>query len=61
MKFKQKDNKGIIVSVMKIGLESFKEKTKNENGISQKVQDLQLSHQTIGSRIKDLSNNIKDQ
>lgn len=36
---------------MKIRLESFKEKTKNENGISQKVEDLQLSYQTIGSRM----------
>lgn len=46
---------------MEVRLEAFKEKTKNENYILQKVKDFQLSHKTIGSRIQDLSNNIKDQ
>lgn len=46
---------------MEITSESFKKKTKNENGILQKVKDLQLSHQIIGSRIQDLSNNVKCQ
>lgn len=46
---------------MKTRLEGFKEKIKNENGVLQKVEDLQLRHQTIGSRIQDPSNNIQDQ